>query len=377
MKKLVYLTLLLVGSLNAVSFDCDKASNAIEKTICSDLNLSKQDDELQRIYQAFKLASSDPKKIKNDQLLWLTQRNKCSSDYENNMTLNECIAKAYQSRIAYLENNSLLSEKCEGSSKTILDEALDLAIRLPQVDGYEQQWDDERWIKTGNYEDEGSYGYLLHDLAIEYAKSECWDDSLRTMQYIHNLGAKDSAYSFVAIEFAKADMPIQSLNLIETIKYKKAGDNARDAVAKELVRHQHFELGRSVLLKIGLLDDHYYSFFYKHTMNLANNGYYDEALKYVSKRDINNIHVNNARGDMILLFLKRNELDYAKKIVDFYENSTTTNLPDNQLAIYYAVTNNFTKADKHIKRITNPQFRVKTYFQIADALLDSPKALEY
>lgn len=62
MRKLILYaaSMLLSGIASAASFDCSKASSRVEKLICSDPGLSKQDDILGQLYRKAKAASSSP-----------------------------------------------------------------------------------------------------------------------------------------------------------------------------------------------------------------------------------------------------------------------------------------------------------------------------
>ncbi len=60
--------------VSGVSFDCEKASNKIEKSVCENSELSRLDDELDHIYK--KLCNTNVNKIllKKKQRLWLKVR---------------------------------------------------------------------------------------------------------------------------------------------------------------------------------------------------------------------------------------------------------------------------------------------------------------
>jgi uncharacterized protein YecT (DUF1311 family) len=74
------------------SFDCNKASNSTELTICSDPELSSIDTEMANIYKNI----SSTIEVQNDQRYWMKNvRNACDSD-------KLCVLNAYKSRIAQL-----------------------------------------------------------------------------------------------------------------------------------------------------------------------------------------------------------------------------------------------------------------------------------
>jgi uncharacterized protein YecT (DUF1311 family) len=79
---------------NAASFDCSKASNNAEMIICSDNDLGSYDLIIADIYKEVLNSAeqtTDKQKIKNDQLIWIRQRNKCKD--------NLCIYNSYSMRV--------------------------------------------------------------------------------------------------------------------------------------------------------------------------------------------------------------------------------------------------------------------------------------
>lgn len=88
-----------VNNAIAASFDCNKAINITEKTICSDDNLSRLDVELSSSFKQAKtsLTKTEYSELSKEQKKWLKVRNECCSD-------KACIARAYQSRIGEINN---------------------------------------------------------------------------------------------------------------------------------------------------------------------------------------------------------------------------------------------------------------------------------
>lgn len=77
----------------AASFDCDKAPGFVEKTICTDSEISRMDIELARLYATEK--KRDPSAMKM-QKRWLREtRDRCETI--------ECIHKAYIARISEIK----------------------------------------------------------------------------------------------------------------------------------------------------------------------------------------------------------------------------------------------------------------------------------
>lgn len=85
------------------SFPCKKATTEIEKTICNESELSALDAILSNTYKAAK-SSPQIKDLRKEQLLWLTQRNKC-----NNGNTYKCLLSIYTSRIRTLNREYNLS----------------------------------------------------------------------------------------------------------------------------------------------------------------------------------------------------------------------------------------------------------------------------
>lgn len=87
------LSLAFFNSLSAASFDCKKAGNYAERTICSEEVFSAADEELSATY---KLLTAYDDNWRASQLQWLKQRNHCKTA--------ECLLDAYQERTAYLKS---------------------------------------------------------------------------------------------------------------------------------------------------------------------------------------------------------------------------------------------------------------------------------
>ncbi len=76
------------------SFDCAKASNKVEKMICSSSDLARLDLQLADAYRKANAKSSDAGKLKSEQIAWIKQSRACADE--------GCVAQAYQARIAEL-----------------------------------------------------------------------------------------------------------------------------------------------------------------------------------------------------------------------------------------------------------------------------------
>jgi uncharacterized protein len=77
------------------SFDCDKASNFVERTICSDKQLSDMDESLAATYKSAAATAGNGQMFKARQRTWIAEeRNKCLDA--------SCLKGAYATRLAEL-----------------------------------------------------------------------------------------------------------------------------------------------------------------------------------------------------------------------------------------------------------------------------------
>lgn len=80
---------------HAASFDCAKAATSIEKTICSDDQISALDNQLMQSYKKSMSTSANADALKSEQRSWLANvRNKCQDA--------ACLRQAYTYRISSL-----------------------------------------------------------------------------------------------------------------------------------------------------------------------------------------------------------------------------------------------------------------------------------
>ncbi|MGD9718365.1 MAG: lysozyme inhibitor LprI family protein [Arcobacteraceae bacterium] len=99
MKKIIVLTIVLIVNVLAndvkfykPSFDCSKVKEgSIEYKICTDLDASKLDSQMNNIWHTF---DPFPEEIRKSQRSWLKERNACKTI--------ECIRKSYEKRITVL-----------------------------------------------------------------------------------------------------------------------------------------------------------------------------------------------------------------------------------------------------------------------------------
>lgn len=92
----------------ATSFDCARASAAVEKLICRDPQLKQMDIELTRLYR---LALTDdhsvplPDKVEIDQRFWVDARNQCAAGADPKA----CTIRSYAERAHQLRQGSAIA----------------------------------------------------------------------------------------------------------------------------------------------------------------------------------------------------------------------------------------------------------------------------
>ena len=81
----------LLTIAQAASFDCEKASNHVEKLICTDEELSKLDEQMAGFYETALLDKNWAGTVRQTQKQWLKERNSCSDA--------ACVKSAYLTRM--------------------------------------------------------------------------------------------------------------------------------------------------------------------------------------------------------------------------------------------------------------------------------------
>jgi uncharacterized protein len=94
-------TLLGASLAQAASFDCNKAGNTIEWTICGDNRLSSLDSRMGALYRAaLKAPHLDREYVRSDQRRWLRRRNReCGAERDPYY----CLGSHMEERINFLE----------------------------------------------------------------------------------------------------------------------------------------------------------------------------------------------------------------------------------------------------------------------------------
>ncbi|HGJ5884299.1 lysozyme inhibitor LprI family protein [Arsenophonus sp.] len=90
------LSFIMIIPATVLAIDCTKTTSEAEKTICNNLSIQRLDAILNKAYQD-KIKVVDKKALKDKQISWLKEREKCSNDVF-------CLSDKYISRIAELTN---------------------------------------------------------------------------------------------------------------------------------------------------------------------------------------------------------------------------------------------------------------------------------
>jgi len=94
------LVAVLPGAAGAASFDCGKAFTLVEKTVCSDRELSTLDDSMKQAYDRALAVVRDPGQLRREQRQWLKSERDACRDVR-------CLKSRYEKRLGQL--NSLLA----------------------------------------------------------------------------------------------------------------------------------------------------------------------------------------------------------------------------------------------------------------------------
>lgn len=122
------------------SFDCAKASSAVDRTICKDPELAKADREMAAAYAALAAKLSGPAKdsLVKDQMRWIADRNRgCAADTDG---IAPCLKKRYAARTTNLRASAdgaypFISEQSLSKSGTLGRITYSYDIAYPQFDG--------------------------------------------------------------------------------------------------------------------------------------------------------------------------------------------------------------------------------------------------
>jgi len=103
-RSIIYVVLPLVAiSLNATSFDCEKAHSVTERKLCSNNYLSRTDEKMASLYRVLRASYPDQRTwLVKSQRIWLKDRERKCGRRKGN-ALNQCLVQHYGHRIAQLE----------------------------------------------------------------------------------------------------------------------------------------------------------------------------------------------------------------------------------------------------------------------------------
>ena len=99
----------LGGGAHAASFDCAKASSALERLICDDPDLDSLDSQLAGTFEGALDRSLEPAAVRAGQRAWLRTRETCNGDAA-------CLRAAYAKRIAALSAIFDPPPECRGET---------------------------------------------------------------------------------------------------------------------------------------------------------------------------------------------------------------------------------------------------------------------
>ena len=109
------------------SFDCAKASNAVERTICKDPELAKADRAMAEAYAALAAKLSGPAKdnLEKEQVRWIGDRNRgCAADTDGTAP---CLKRRYAARTTNLRASA------EGIYPFISEQSLTKNAKLGKI----------------------------------------------------------------------------------------------------------------------------------------------------------------------------------------------------------------------------------------------------
>jgi uncharacterized protein len=139
----------------SASFDCKKASTAVEKLICKDNTISYYDDLLGQTYKSRVVTSFSKalSELKSEQRQWLKKRNSCTST--------DCILSEYKKRITELKNASHLCDSFKQNFIYARTNAIPFEKKGKVNDFFKVIGQDNIPIKIqNNIKDEDNYSYL-------------------------------------------------------------------------------------------------------------------------------------------------------------------------------------------------------------------------
>ena len=229
--KFFVLNLLVLFMTNgyAASFDCAKAGTKIEKMICSSTSLNKLDSDLAGFY---KEAVGKEPSIKQDQLAWIKERNKCSTD--------ACLEESYKDRIDSLTNfivrhdrEALRAEQKPSNTNQVKTEfkptdkdkkLIDYTLLANMCAGFYSKWSLNATSKncelSGDDNDLKCKAWASKDRLqgwYEYLAKKNNPNDMEVISYLKNTGATTQSYRYGVDNLANNQVSQQCFNYL----YKK------------------------------------------------------------------------------------------------------------------------------------------------------------
>ena len=102
---------------HAASFDCMKATSAVERTICANPRLSRLDEELATAFRAMLGTVANPDALRGRQRDWLRERDACADD--------ACLERLYTRRVAGLRAGTQSIEATRASALGVYERRID------------------------------------------------------------------------------------------------------------------------------------------------------------------------------------------------------------------------------------------------------------
>lgn len=101
----------------AASFDCARASTAVERTVCASPHLSRLDEELAASFRDMLGRVANPAALRERQRDWLTERDACPDD--------ACLERLYARRIAALRAGTQSIEATRAAALGVYERRID------------------------------------------------------------------------------------------------------------------------------------------------------------------------------------------------------------------------------------------------------------
>ena len=188
------------------SFNCNKASTAVEIAICNSVEISKLDSEMASLYNKFirTLPKNNASVAKKMQRLWLGGRGVCA----NNNDLSKCIKSNYSEWLNAMRKGVLLSATPVLEGKVIKNPFnKNTFFKLKITQKNQRLSDDEHNELYALYFIEGDSSKILHEGYSNYQYVECDGDGndenkiISILFYLHKNGTKHIALKQSVIEY--------------------------------------------------------------------------------------------------------------------------------------------------------------------------------